>query len=624
MPGAVMKRLLQSLPTLSTTKESTVEAFGEAMGLNPSNLSSASASPLRSTFRLFGPPSPYTLQSGSSTPIPFADHTLGRFDTHQKIRAVLGCDTPAAAIPLPTKDEIMRYRYQHGIALDGIFLLRRALFPQLFVEGAEGDEEIDAVKAHVKLHGIERTREVWEDHWEHTMTNNDWEWLKFVAKVTAVKVPVGCCTLGEVWCKGTEFEPVAAVYRRAWKCFKKFVKIAASWDIAVIIVLHPLAESRLRVPMPWPRADSDMAPPAPRYDFTLYTRCLTFIANCVATSASLQTGIAGLQVFGKFQHCIQNTWAYYTAVLAAINNVNPTLPIYLMEALSIGETFSFVREEMSNPYVNSDRLKNIIIIDTQGCYSHLDMKNNGTGIAADASSAERKPTEATIERLGMCFGRWNVAPKPTRPRIKRTDSEFVQMEKHRTALAKLHPLAPVGLPFCTGTFFKTYSSVPPGKPAASYREALNIIRLPAAPPHRHVSSATNRILSGTILDGIEAPKAIDLSENLRTIYIQAYYQAIKDACVFWDWNLNEGPGADVFGGPFMEVAWARKRWIEYATRGGLNERKAFIDGFLLAMQDWRRSARHILMKDADLGLLTVQIPSVTGEDLWFGTVGSEQ
>src|SRR5690606_16261590 len=109
------------------------------------------------------------------------------------------------------------------------------------------------------------------------------------------------------------------------------------------------------VPVSWARTDSDMAPPAPRYDFALYTRCLSYIASCVATSASLQTGIAGLQVFGKFQHCIQNTWSYYTAVLAAINNVNPTLPIYLMEALNIGETLSFVREEMENPYVNSDR-----------------------------------------------------------------------------------------------------------------------------------------------------------------------------------------------------------------------------------------------------------------------------
>lgn len=206
MPGAV-KRLLQSLPSLSTT----ASGVPESINIIPSNQSSASPSP-RTTFRLWGPPSPYTLQSGSTTPLPFSDHSLGRFETHQKIRAALGCETPAtSSIPPPTKNEIMRYRYQHGIALDGIFLLRRCLFPDLFVEGAEGDEEIHAVRAHAAMHGIEKTREVWEKHWEETMTDYDWEWLKFVAKITAVKIPIGCCTLGEGWCKGTEFESVAPV-----------------------------------------------------------------------------------------------------------------------------------------------------------------------------------------------------------------------------------------------------------------------------------------------------------------------------------------------------------------------------------------------------------------------------
>src|SRR5687768_16378275 len=62
---------------------------------------------------------------------------------------------------------------------------------------------------------------------------------------------------------------------------------------------HPLAESKLRVPMPSPRPDSDMAPPAPRYDFTLYTRCIANIASYVATSASLRAGISRLQIFGE-------------------------------------------------------------------------------------------------------------------------------------------------------------------------------------------------------------------------------------------------------------------------------------------------------------------------------------
>lgn len=67
----------------------------------------------------------------------------------------------------------------------------------------------------------------------------------------------------------------------------------------------------------------------------------------------------------------------------------------------------------------------------------------------------------------------------------------------------------------------------------------------------------------------------------------------------------------------MEIAWARKRWFECGIRGGFNERKAFIEGFLRGLQDWRRNAKALVMKDNDLGLLPVHIPNVSDENVWF-------
>ncbi len=52
-----------------------------------------------------------------------------------------------APLSQPTSDDIFRYRYQHGTNLGSIFVLERWLTGSMYVDGINGDSELDAVNA---------------------------------------------------------------------------------------------------------------------------------------------------------------------------------------------------------------------------------------------------------------------------------------------------------------------------------------------------------------------------------------------------------------------------------------------------------------------------------------------
>lgn len=65
-------------------------------------------------------------------------------DAPQRVLAVE--DTPGG-LPAPSPQDVLRYRYHHGTNLGSIFVLERWLHPSMFVQGTNGDSELDAVNA---------------------------------------------------------------------------------------------------------------------------------------------------------------------------------------------------------------------------------------------------------------------------------------------------------------------------------------------------------------------------------------------------------------------------------------------------------------------------------------------
>jgi len=105
----------------------------------------------------------------------------------------------------------------------------------MFPSEAPGGSELDAVATHLQQHGLEATREKWENHWVNAISEQEFAWLAREAKCTSIRLPIGYFTLGQEWCRDTPFEKVAGVYVNAWAAVKEFTRRARGWGIGTLI-----------------------------------------------------------------------------------------------------------------------------------------------------------------------------------------------------------------------------------------------------------------------------------------------------------------------------------------------------------------------------------------------------
>lgn len=83
----------------------------------------------------------------------------------------------------------------------------------------------------------ENARAVLERHWDTFISRSDFEYLAFIG-INTVRLPIGYWSLGPVYCKGTDFEPVADVYQNSWPRVLRAINWAAEFGIGVIVDLH--------------------------------------------------------------------------------------------------------------------------------------------------------------------------------------------------------------------------------------------------------------------------------------------------------------------------------------------------------------------------------------------------
>jgi hypothetical protein len=86
---------------------------------------------------------------------------------------------PSGGIQPASAKDILRYRYHHGTNLGAIYVLEKWLKGSMFPNDCGGDQssELEAVKLSVKEHGVDTTREKWEQHWRAAIGEDDWNWL---------------------------------------------------------------------------------------------------------------------------------------------------------------------------------------------------------------------------------------------------------------------------------------------------------------------------------------------------------------------------------------------------------------------------------------------------------------
>ncbi|KAE8452370.1 hypothetical protein EG329_001070 [Mollisiaceae sp. DMI_Dod_QoI] len=264
----------------------------------------------------------------------------------------------------PTAEDVIRYRYHHGVNLGSVFVLEKWLFSDMFLDQAPGDSELDAVTTYLKAHGLDETRRKWESHWANAVTDQDWSFLARDAKCTSIRLPIGYFTLGEEYCKGTPFESVAGVYANAWAAVKSFISKARSYNIGVLVDMHALpggansdahSGSSTGKPDLW----------SSRKNLDLGRRALLQIASQIRG----MPGVIGLQLVNEAVYDAKGMYTWYENVIQGISKVDDSLPIYISDAWDLNRALEWTA---SRHAFRSDSPRNPVIVDTHKYYTFSD------------------------------------------------------------------------------------------------------------------------------------------------------------------------------------------------------------------------------------------------------------
>lgn len=238
-----------------------------------------------------------------------------------------GAAAPQGGPQPPTQADIIRYRYHHGCNLGSVFIMERWLTDSMYPEGADGSSELTAVSGWIKKEGIEKARERFERHWREYVNDSDLDFLRDVAKVNAVRVPIGYFTLGPSYCKGTEFEKVSPVYEHAWMTVKSLVQRCHQRGIGVLIDVHGLPGSANGQDHSGTDVKTAKFWGSSKYR-ALATKCMAFIAQ----EARGMPGVLGLQIVNESEHSAEKMFEWYDDVLRTVSQIDANLPVYVSDA----------------------------------------------------------------------------------------------------------------------------------------------------------------------------------------------------------------------------------------------------------------------------------------------------
>ncbi|KAK3724362.1 Glucan 1,3-beta-glucosidase 3 [Vermiconidia calcicola] len=267
--------------------------------------------------------------------------------------------TSATAPPqAPAPADVIRYRYQHGANLGSIFIMERWLTGNMYPHDAPGSSELTASKAWVKAEGMQKARERFERHWAEYVNDHDLDYLRDVAKINAVRLPIGFFTLGPSFCEKTSFEKVAPVYEHAWPAVKSLVERCHARGIGVLIDVHGLPGSANG--QDHSGTDSkDVEFWGSKKNRALATKCMAFLAHEVRS----MRGVLGLQIVNEATHNAEGMWDLYDDVLSIVSQIDPALPIYISDAWDLPSALGWSMGKNSCRHTHTSSA-NPVVVDT--------------------------------------------------------------------------------------------------------------------------------------------------------------------------------------------------------------------------------------------------------------------
>ncbi|EXJ81234.1 hypothetical protein A1O3_07524 [Capronia epimyces CBS 606.96] len=244
----------------------------------------------------------------------------------------------------PTPQVILRYRYQHGTNLGGIFVLEQWLFGSMYDQGVSSSSELDAVVASINTRGLDETRRKWETHWSSALSDADLHWLTHSAHCNHIRLPIGYFTLGPAFCTHTAFatpHQASQVYVNAWTAVKELVARCSAHGIGVLLDLHGVpGGANHETHSGTSSGKAELWANAANLD--LATRCVLFIAHEVTRDPRL-AAVVGVQVCNEAIIDPPGMYEWYNDVIQRVSAVDSSLPLYISDGWDLGRALRFTR-----------------------------------------------------------------------------------------------------------------------------------------------------------------------------------------------------------------------------------------------------------------------------------------
>ncbi|MCJ1337831.1 Glucan 1,3-beta-glucosidase 3 [Bachmanniomyces sp. S44760] len=263
----------------------------------------------------------------------------------------------------PSRQDILRYRLQHGVNLGGVFVLERWLFGSLFHPHAKGGSELDAVTASIAAVGVDATRTKWEAHWQDALSDADIEFLVKDAGCTSVRVPIGYFTLGGEYCRNTPFEArgIAEVYVNAWAAVRELSVRLERVGIGTLLDFHALPGGANK--------DEHSGSSSGKAELWHSGRNLKLAKSCLLKMAEevkveRVRGCIGIQLCNEAEWGAKGLYDFYEDVVQDIAKIDSTIPIYISDAWDLTTAIEWTKRQ--------NRISicaNPIIIDTHRYYT---------------------------------------------------------------------------------------------------------------------------------------------------------------------------------------------------------------------------------------------------------------
>ncbi|CAL9736100.1 hypothetical protein MOSE0_J01882 [Monosporozyma servazzii] len=227
---------------------------------------------------------------------------------------------------------IYRNRFNNGVNLGSLFVLEPWIFESKLNEFG-GNSELEYITNLRNRTSSNEAVNRLQNHYKEYMNRINWNWLRDVGHVTALRVPIGYWHVNNgAFTDGLPFQPLKEIYQRTkpWDSLKSLIDKAKQYNIGILIDIHGLPGGANGDSHSGDTSGNASFFHTPKYVNKMVDEVIPFIVNDIARRYE---NVIGLQVVNeaKFDEKAKDEQVYYEKAIRAINKIDSGLPIIISD-----------------------------------------------------------------------------------------------------------------------------------------------------------------------------------------------------------------------------------------------------------------------------------------------------